>query len=182
MATSSVESRINRASAPLATLARSSTASAFGAPESASRGGASPSWRGERRGDAETQSGIDLARPPLVENWQVAVLVLVAVLVGGIIPVLFQLRATLRAMETALNGTLPRVEETLDDLSKLVVKVSQLVEGVQSTTRVVGAIGAAIGPAIVAGLSSYRSARAESESESEKEADYEQRARLESRV
>ncbi len=126
----------------------------------------------------EHPSGIDLAQPSIVENWQVAILVLVAVFIGAVIPVLFQLRATLRAAETALKGTLPRVEETLDDLNKLVVEVSQVVEGLQSTTRVVGAIGAAIGPAIVAGLSSYRSARAEAE----KEEDHEQRTSVEDRA
>jgi hypothetical protein len=108
----------------------------------------------------------------IVENWQVAVLVLVAVLVGALIPVLFQLRATLRAMQTALVATQPRIDETLDDVSKLLVEASEVVAGVQSTTRVMGAIGAAIGPAIVAGVSSYRSARAEAD----KEEDHEQRS------
>lgn len=125
-----------------------------------------------------TQLVLILLTHRIVENWQVAIFILVAVLVGAVIPVLFQLRATLRAAEKALNGTLPRVEATLDDLNKLVVEVSQVVQGLQSTTRVVGAVGAAIGPAIVAGLSSYRSARAESE----KEEDHEQRTRIEDRV
>lgn len=107
-----------------------------------------------------------------MENWQVAVLILVAVFVGAAIPVLIQLRATLRAAEQALKGTLPRVEATLDHVTKLVGDVSRTVEGLQPTTLLVGAVGAAMGPAIVAGLRSYRSARAVSEKE--KEEDHEQ--------
>jgi hypothetical protein len=96
-----------------------------------------------------------------VESWRVAVLMLVAGLVGALIPVLLQLRATLRAAEMALKETIPRIEETLLDLRRLMLEVSEVVEGLQSTTRVVGAISAAIGPAVAAGLRSYRSAHAE---------------------
>ena len=122
-----------------------------------------------------------LGRQP-VSTWLVAILVLVAVLVGALIPVLMQLRATLRAAELALKGTLPRVEETLDDVSRFVVDASQVVEGLQSTTRIVGAIGAAIGPAIVAGMRSYRAAAREESESAEEEEDHEPRARAEERA
>ena len=84
---------------------------------------------------------------------------------------LFQLRSTLRAAESALTGTLPRIEEALLDIRRLSADASQLVEGLQSTRRLAGSIGAAIGPAIVAGLHSYRSAH----DSAEKEAGHEQR-------
>lgn len=99
-----------------------------------------------------------------------AVLVLVAVLVGALVPVLFQLRTTLRAAELALRETRPRIDEAMQGLSSASTAVSEVAQGLQSTTRIMAALGAAIGPALAAGLSTYRSAR----SESVKEDDHEQ--------
>jgi uncharacterized protein YoxC len=118
-----------------------------------------------------------------MQDMQLIALVLGAVLVGAVIPVLFQLRATLRAAEAALKGTVPRVERTLDETSKLVADAAQVLERMQSATRVLGALGAAIGPAIVAGFSSYRSTHRASDEETEQEEDeHEQRARVSDRV
>jgi hypothetical protein len=102
-----------------------------------------------------------------MEGWQIGILVLVAMLVGSILPVLFQLRSTLRAVENVIKHTLPQVEHTLDDVSEVADQGAQMVEGITSTTRLVSALGAAIGPAIVAGVSSYRSAREAAEQEKE---------------
>lgn len=109
-----------------------------------------------------------------MESWQVGLLVLAAVWVGATIPALLQLRATLRAAEVAIRTVAPRVEAGLSELEDAGRKVSGVVDGLQSSTRVLTAIGVAVGPAIVAGLGSYRAARAESK---EEEA-HEQRARI----
>jgi hypothetical protein len=117
------------------------------------------------------------------ETWGTALLVLGAILVGAAVPALVQLRATLRAAEAALTGSLPRVEAALaattaaagrieavvqgleeggrierlvDGLTALSVVVTQLKESL----RVASVIGAAVGPAVSAAVHAFTQARA----------------------
>ena len=55
----------------------------------------SPLVETERAAGAARRDGSNLAQCRNVENWQVALLVLVALLVGAAIPALLQLRVTL---------------------------------------------------------------------------------------
>jgi hypothetical protein len=117
-----------------------------------------------------------------VEGWGIAVVVLAAVLVGAAIPVLVQLRATLRAMEktvlrsgagldAALAATLAaagridafvvrvegagRIEEVVDGLAS----VNRIVHQLKDTVRVASAVGAAVGPALAAAVQAFREDR-----------------------
>lgn len=75
----------------------------------------------------------------------VVAVVLVAVLVGAAIPVLLQLRRTLRTMETFLETTGVRLNHALDEASEAAVKI-QLVTGhieggVAELQKLLGAAG-----------------------------------------
>jgi hypothetical protein len=116
------------------------------------------------------------------ESLGVALLVLVAVMVGAAVPVLVQLRATLRAVEKTLQQTGPRLDEALGAtlaaagrIDALVVRVEgsgrieQVVDGLASvnrmanqlkdTVRVASAVGAAVGPALAAAVQAFREDR-----------------------
>jgi hypothetical protein len=117
-----------------------------------------------------------------METWGTALVVLAAVLVGAAIPVLVQLRATLRAMEKTLQRSGARLDEALGAtvaaagrIDALIVRleeggrIEQLVDGVASasrmvsqlrdTVRVASAMGAALGPAVAAAIHSFREDR-----------------------
>jgi uncharacterized protein YoxC len=112
-------------------------------------------------------------------SWQIVLVVLIAVLVGTSIPVLVQLRATLRQAEQSLRTTGERVDRTLDEaqiaaerlnrllsgldggekqLAGLLTSIGQLaksVDRVKSTVNVAAAVGAAIAPSVVAMVRSF---------------------------
>jgi len=112
----------------------------------------------------------------MFSTWQIVAVVLLAVLVGALIPVLIQLRRTLQSAENVLNTTGPRLDRTLDEVSEAASRVNHLgrslekdAEGLrvftdaaaglgrslkqaQESVRVITAVGAAVGPAVAAGL------------------------------
>jgi uncharacterized protein YoxC len=117
-------------------------------------------------------------------TWQIIGMILLAIIVGALIPVLVQLRKTLRAAETVLSTTGPKIDKTLDEVSEAASRINQVgrslerdAEGLRvftdaaanlgkslkqahDTLRTVTAVGAAVGPAIAAGLRSlFTSAR-----------------------
>ena len=117
-----------------------------------------------------------------MEGWGIALVVLAAVLVGAAIPVLVQLRATLRAMEKTLQRSSARLDEALGAtitaagrIDGLVVRleeggrIEQLVDGIaavsrmvsqlRDTVRVASAVGAAVGPAVAAAVHAFREDR-----------------------
>jgi hypothetical protein len=117
-----------------------------------------------------------------MEGWGMALVVLAAVLVGAAIPVLVQLRSTLRAMEKTLQRSGARLDEALGAttaaagrIDALVVRleeggrIEQLVDGVaavsrmvsqlRDTVRVASAVGAAVGPAVAAAVHAFREDR-----------------------
>ncbi len=118
-----------------------------------------------------------------MEAWVVAIVVLVAVLVGATIPLLVQARATLMSAQRLMDDTRPRLSRTLDELHSttqrlnvaastldgrgpqvtaffdavgaLTVQVNQL----RGSVKLASAVGAAIGPAIAAALQAFRNAQ-----------------------
>jgi uncharacterized protein YoxC len=112
----------------------------------------------------------------------VALVVLAAVLLGAAIPVLVQLRATLRAAEKTLQHSGARLDETLrattaaagridglvarleagGEIERLldgVAAVSKMVSQLRDTVRVASAVGAAVGPAVAAAFHAFREDR-----------------------
>jgi uncharacterized protein YoxC len=117
-----------------------------------------------------------------VESLGTALVVLAAVLVGAAIPVLVQLRTTLRTMEKTLRRSGAQLDEAMgahsaaagriDALVERLEKggrIEQLVEGVaavsrmvsqlRDTARVASAVGAAVGPALAAAVHAFREDR-----------------------
>jgi len=117
-----------------------------------------------------------------MESWGIALVVLAAVLVGAAIPVLVQLRGTLRAMEKTLHRSGAQLDEALGAsaaaarrIDALVVRleeggrIEQFLEGVgalsrtvsqlRDTVRVASAVGAAVGPAVAAAVHAFREHR-----------------------
>jgi hypothetical protein len=117
-----------------------------------------------------------------MESWGMALVVLAAVLVGVAIPLLVQLRATLRAMEKTLQRSGARLDEALgattaaagridafvvrleeggriEQLVDGVAAVSRMVSQLRDTVRVASAVGAAMGPAVAAAVHAFRADR-----------------------
>ena len=112
----------------------------------------------------------------MIATWQITGVVLLAILVGAVVPVLIQLRRTLRSAESVLDTTGPKLERTLDEVGEAAARINRLgkslerdAEGLrvftdaaaglgrslkqaQESLRVMTAVGAAVGPAIAAGL------------------------------
>lgn len=114
----------------------------------------------------------------MIATWQLFMLVLLAVLVGAAVPVLLQLRRTLKRAEDVLDSTAPKVDRTLDEVTEAAARINRLgktlekdAEGLQVFTdaaaglgrslkqaqaslRIMTTVGAAVGPALAAGLRS----------------------------
>ena len=116
------------------------------------------------------------------ESWNVALLVLAAVLAGAAIPALVQVRATLREAEKAMQRSGARLDEALRAAATAAGKVNalavrleeggrmeQLVDGLaaagrmvtqlRDTVRVASAVGAAVAPAVAAAVRALRDDR-----------------------
>lgn len=114
----------------------------------------------------------------MIATWQLFMLVLLAVLVGAALPVLLQLRRTLKRAEDVLESTGPKMDRTLDEVTEAAARINRLgktlerdAEGLQvftdaaaglgrslkqaqSSLRIMTTVGAAVGPALAAGLRS----------------------------
>ncbi len=112
----------------------------------------------------------------MIATWQLFTVVLLAVLVGAVVPVLMQLRRTLKSAENVLESTGPKLDRTLDEVGEAAARINRLgkslerdAEGLQVFTdaaaglgrslkqaqeslRIMTTVGAAVGPAIAAGL------------------------------
>ena len=112
----------------------------------------------------------------MMATWQIVAVVLLAVLVGAVVPVLLQMRRTLQSAENVLKSTGPKLDRTLDEVGEAAARINRLgkslekdAEGLgvftdaaaglgrslkqaQESLRVMTAVGAAVGPAIAAGL------------------------------
>jgi predicted Holliday junction resolvase-like endonuclease len=116
-----------------------------------------------------------------MEGWQIALLVLVSVLVGALIPLLVQLYATLRTLRAVIEKSAKDVESALvgihrtaDRLDRLGAalekdgKMAEIVEGATSaaqmvsqfrgTMQVAGPVAAAVVPAVMAAVRAWKGA------------------------
>lgn len=114
-----------------------------------------------------------------MDNWNLVTALLGAVVAGALIPVLVQLRATLRAVEKATERSAGRLDDALaatsvaagkidamvtrltasgqvDQLARDFSAMSHLASQVGDVVRVASAVGAAVGPAVAAGIRALR--------------------------
>ena len=94
-----------------------------------------------------------------MQNWQVAVVVLVAVGVGAALPALIQLWITLRTARSFLTTSGQRLDRALEETTATAARVGNLAESMQALSdkiRVAAAIGAAVGPAVAAAVRAFR--------------------------
>ena len=119
-----------------------------------------------------------------MEGWQIALVVLVSVLVGALIPLIVQLYGTLHTLRTIVEKSAKDVEagvqsihRTADRIDRLGAalekdgKMTTIVEGVASaaqmvnqlrgTMQVAGPIAAAVVPAVMAGVRAWKGAMQE---------------------
>jgi len=119
-----------------------------------------------------------------MEGWQIALVVLVSVLVGALIPLIVQLYGTLHTLRTLVEKSAKDVEagvqsihRTADRIDRLGAalekdgKMTTIVEGVASaaqmvnqlrgTMQVAGPIAAAVVPAVMAGVRAWKGAMQE---------------------
>jgi hypothetical protein len=90
-----------------------------------------------------------------MSGWAVAVVVLVAVLVGAWIPVAVQLLLTLRTANKVL-GELSHTAQGLNGAVKDIEQLTHAASQLQESVRLVSAIGAAVGPAVGALIHALR--------------------------
>jgi hypothetical protein len=115
----------------------------------------------------------------VIEVFVVAAVILLAVLVGVAVPLLFQLRATLKSLAAFLDETRPKLGAALDQVNDVtgrigraaagveegVLKVQGMLEtlasfgetlaGARETLRKTTALVSAIGPALAAGVRAF---------------------------
>ena len=98
----------------------------------------------------------------------VAFLTLAALLTGALMPLIFQVRATLRSAQRALDSSGPKLAQTLtemaavtQELNTVAKDVAATVDQVRGTVRTATAIGSAVGPAMVAAIQAFKAIRAE---------------------
>ena len=123
-----------------------------------------------------------------MEAWQVALVVMVAVLVGALLPLLVQVYGTLHTVRTVVEksakdveaavASIHRVAERADRLGQALEKdgrVGEIVEGLasaaevmnqmRSTLQVAGTVSAAVVPAVTAAVRAWKGTMHEDPSE-----------------
>jgi hypothetical protein len=85
--------------------------------------------------------------------WAIAGVVLLAVLVGASLPVLAQLRATLRAAERFFDTTGPRAGRCLEEVTSAATHSN---EASRSSGRLASALASAVVPALLAAVDALR--------------------------
>jgi hypothetical protein len=119
-----------------------------------------------------------------MQGWQIALVVLVAVLVGALIPLVVQLYGALQTLRTVaeksakdVEAALVGIHRTADRLDRLgaalekdgkmaeivdgAVNAAQMVNQLRSTLQVAGPIAAAVVPAVMAGVRAWKGAMQE---------------------
>ena len=127
-----------------------------------------------------------------MEAWNVAAIVMLAILVGAAIPVLIQLFLTLRSARQVLDRTGPRLDLAVSEIHQVTGKVNRLADNLDGGAEHLGklvqesgelartlgkfrrsvqsasAMGSAVGPAVAAAIHAFaaqRQAAAEAEAE-----------------
>ena len=103
-----------------------------------------------------------------MEGWQVALVVLAAVLVGALLPLIAQLYGTLHTLRgtvVAIHRTTERVDrlgsalEKDGKLTEIVdgaASVAQMLNQVRGTMQIAGTVSAAVVPAVVAAVKAWK--------------------------
>ena len=101
-----------------------------------------------------------------MQPMEIAFLTLGALLTGALLPLIFQVRATLRSAQLVLDAAGPRLSQTLTEVAittqefNVIAKdVAKTLEQVRGTVKTATAIGSAVGPAIVAAVHAYKAIR-----------------------
>lgn len=95
----------------------------------------------------------------MMDTWRVLEIVLVSVLVGTLLPVLFQLASALGSAKRLLETAGPRLERSLDEVTAAAARINHLGEKLEQLTKSVGmaaTVGAAVGPAVAAAVRAFR--------------------------
>ena len=118
-----------------------------------------------------------------MDTWQAAVLVVVSLVAGATLPILVQLAAFIRSAQKALERTGARADRALDAVAATAERIDRATAGldeervralmdsvdslartvnhIRDSARVASAVGAAVAPAVVAGVKAWRTARVE---------------------
>jgi predicted Holliday junction resolvase-like endonuclease len=119
-----------------------------------------------------------------MQGWQIALVVLVAVLVGALLPLIVQLYGTVHTLRTVaeksakdVEAALVGIHRTADRLDRLgaalekdgkmaeivegAVNAAQMVNQIRGTMQVAGPIAAAVVPAVMAGVRAWKGAMQE---------------------
>ncbi len=119
-----------------------------------------------------------------MQGWQIALVVLVAVLVGALLPLVVQLYATVHTLRGVVEksardveSAVASIQRTADRVDRLgaalekdgkleeivdgVASAAHLVNQVRGTAAMAGPIAAAVVPAVMAGVRAWRGAMAE---------------------
>lgn len=98
-----------------------------------------------------------------MESWQTAVVVVVAIVAGALLPVLVQLTLTLRSSRSVLESTSVRLGRALDAVSttaerldRIAAGLERTVEQVRESVRIASAVGAAVAPSVGAAVKAWR--------------------------
>ena len=96
-------------------------------------------------------------------TWQTALVIVLAVVAGALLPVLVQLSLTLRTSRTVLEGTSARLDRALDAVSaaaelldRVATGLERTVEQVRQSVRIASAVGAAVAPSVAAAVKAWR--------------------------
>lgn len=98
-----------------------------------------------------------------MESWQTAVVVVVAIVAGALLPVLVQLSLAIgssrRVVEDGgvrLGRALDAVTATAERLDRITAGLERTVEQVRESVRVASAVGAAVAPSVGAAVRAWR--------------------------
>jgi hypothetical protein len=86
-----------------------------------------------------------------MENWQFALVLIGAVLVGAVIPLIFQARSTLKAWERIARENEADLRAVLRDAANL----SSQIKKVSSSMRTASMVGAAVAPVVQAAINGF---------------------------
>lgn len=70
-----------------------------------------------------------------MEGWQVAVIVLVSILVGALVPAVVLFFITLRTLKTQIESTGQRLDDTLDQLRKTIERVDRMSSNLEGSEQ-----------------------------------------------
>lgn len=102
----------------------------------------------------------------------VAAVVLAALFVGAVLPVLFEARSVLRQTRQFLDGAGRRMEEAMGETATAMATMNRIATDLdqgQKALKVALALGASLGPAVVAAIRAIQSAREEPHNDEEAE-------------